>query len=51
MMTRNYIKTNMSALAKVTVIEDEDDMKTRRGSPVDNRPSTNKLHNFVKKQK
>ena len=25
--------------------------KTRRGSPVDNRPSTDKLHRFVKKKK
>ena len=26
-------------------------LKTRRGYPVDNRPSTDKLHNFVRKKK
>ena len=26
-------------------------MKTRRGSPVDDRPSTDKLHHFVQKKK
>ena len=26
-------------------------MKTRRGSPVDDRPSTDKLHHFVRKKK
>ena len=27
-----------------------DSLKTRRGSPVDDRPSTDKLHNFVQKK-
>ena len=26
-------------------------VKTRRGSPVDDRPSTDKLHQFVRKKK
>ena len=29
----------------------QDYVKTRRGSPVDDRPSTDKLHHFVRKKK